>query len=728
MGPLSGHERERGPSATGSRGLRARRAPAARRRRAGGDRARRRARRAAAPRRGPAGGDRRRAAPPAAHAALLERVFSAYGIPFSLQRRVPAGHTALGRGVLALLRCALLDGDADELLTLLRTPGFLQRRRPGRRAGGGRRAGADCAPPPRPAPPGRRRAASRWRCSTAPAPAHARGPAALCAWLGEEVGRLFAAPLTGRAPVLDAAQEADARVAAALRRALAQLAGWASAPARPGQERPAPPDPRLVPEPEELVRLLAELPVRIGRRPGPDRVTVADPLAIRARRVRALFVCGLQEGAFPAPRRPSRSSGTPSGARSTPPPACAWSSARTRSAPSAPSSTPRSPGRPSCSSLSWHDADDDGEPAVRSLFVDDVLDLLPEGFADAGHRAPGARRGRLERRRRWPRRRARPPARPRAPPRPPATSTSPRCATRRCSPPCASARSGRPARSRPGSPARSSGSSSATSPPTSSSPTPSRWSAARWPTRCSRRRWPATSPAAARARSCPQDAPVLRRLAAEALARHAARLPDLGQPGAAAGGAAPPGGRPRPLPRARRPRRLGATRPPASSSPSAAGRRRRPSPLGGLRCAGGSTASTSRADGTALLYDYKGATAAPQARWLPDGKLQLALYMLALPHLLGLEAVGGLYQPLGGSADPQPRGLVREEADPGQALVRTRPPRRGRVRRRARRGARRGPGRRSPRSGPGASSRGPATCGWRGGGCSHPSVCRAEGL
>ena len=33
-------------------------------------------------------------------------------------------------------------------------------------------------------------------------------------------------------------------------------------------------------------------------------MAVLDPLALRARRVRALFLCGLQEGLFPAPARP----------------------------------------------------------------------------------------------------------------------------------------------------------------------------------------------------------------------------------------------------------------------------------------------------------------------------------------------------------------------------------------------------------------------------------------
>jgi RecB family exonuclease len=72
----------------------------------------------------------------------------------------------------------------------------------------------------------------------------------------------------------------------------------------------------------------------------------------------------------------------------------------------------------------------------------------------------------------------------------------------------------------------------------------------------------------------------------------------------------------------------------------------------------------------AIVYDYKGRTAPPQGRWVSSAKLQIGLYMLALPHLLELEAVGGLYQPLG-AEDTRPRGLLRDGADPGLASVGT---------------------------------------------------------
>ncbi len=37
----------------------------------------------------------------------------------------------------------------------------------------------------------------------------------------------------------------------------------------------------------------------------------------------------------------------------------------------------------------------------------------------------------------------------------------------------------------------------------------------------------------------------------------------------------------------------------------------------------------------AIVYDYKGARVTPGARWIEDGKIQLALYMRAAERLLG---------------------------------------------------------------------------------------------
>ncbi|HEY2537666.1 MAG TPA: PD-(D/E)XK nuclease family protein [Solirubrobacteraceae bacterium] len=72
----------------------------------------------------------------------------------------------------------------------------------------------------------------------------------------------------------------------------------------------------------------------------------------------------------------------------------------------------------------------------------------------------------------------------------------------------------------------------------------------------------------------------------------------------------------------------------------------------------------------AVVYDYKGARVTPGARWVEDGKIQLALYMLAAERLLGLRVVGGLYQPLGGG-DLRARGVLDAGAGVRVECVRT---------------------------------------------------------
>ena len=61
----------------------------------------------------------------------------------------------------------------------------------------------------------------------------------------------------------------------------------------------------------------------------------------------------------------------------------------------------------------------------------------------------------------------------------------------------------------------------------------------------------------------------------------------------------------------------------------------------------------------AIVRDYKSGSVRAEhqgSRWSSDRQLQVALYMLAVRKLLGLEPVAGLYQPLGGN-DLRARGL-----------------------------------------------------------------------
>jgi hypothetical protein len=91
---------------------------------------------------------------------------------------------------------------------------------------------------------------------------------------------------------------------------------------------------------------------------------------------------------------------------------------------------------------------------------------------------------------------------------------------------------------------------------------------------------------------------------------------------------------------------------------------------GGVRLRGRIDRVDTGPGGTALVLDYKGRMATESAHWRTKRKYQVALYMVAARDVLGLDPVGGLYQPIGGK-DQRARGLVRDDADVGPAIVRT---------------------------------------------------------
>ena len=69
--------------------------------------------------------------------------------------------------------------------------------------------------------------------------------------------------------------------------------------------------------------------------------------------------------------------------------------------------------------------------------------------------------------------------------------------------------------------------------------------------------------------------------------------------------------------------------------------------------------------GRALVRDYKsGAPRAdwPAARWKPDRRVQVALYMLVARELEQLDVIAGVYQPLRGD-DLRARGVFADEVD-----------------------------------------------------------------
>jgi ATP-dependent helicase/DNAse subunit B len=292
---------------------------------------------------------------PRSVAPLVAQVFSAYGVPFAQDRRVPLHDTALGRGVLALLRCALdPDAPAGELVAYLRTPGLLRR----------------------PELADRLEATVRRRAVRGAAEARALWEQANPEWkldaldrLGERrvatslrraVTDLLAAPHRRAAPILDGPAREDAAAAAEMLAALEELEALGGVDARGALDA------------LERLEVRLEDPARAGA------VLVTDPLGIRARRFRAVIVFGLQERAFPR--------------RATPDPFLGEDARRDLAA-----SAGLVLRRPvedlvderalfyACASraeerlvLAYRTADEDGNPALPSPFVEDVRRLFTD--------------------------------------------------------------------------------------------------------------------------------------------------------------------------------------------------------------------------------------------------------------------------------------------------------------------------------------------------------------
>jgi ATP-dependent helicase/DNAse subunit B len=297
---------------------------------------------------------------PMRYSSLLEQVFGAYGIPYSIDRRLSFAHTGLGRGLLALIRAAGPAGTAEDLLAYLRTPGLL--RVPGfadSLEAEVRREGAHRAEEAR-----ERWERDRWPLTELDRLAGARTTEAFVAELESRLERMFAAPYERSATVLSGPQLEEARALSAAQRALTELRSVLG-------DRPA--------DPAHVLRVLEQLEVHVGETPQPDRVQVAPPEAIRARRFEAVFCCGLQEGEFPRGASPEpflsdddrRAIATASGLVL---PVredrldrerylfyiCASRAERVLV-------------------LSSRSSDEEGNPQTESYFVDDVRELLEEG-------------------------------------------------------------------------------------------------------------------------------------------------------------------------------------------------------------------------------------------------------------------------------------------------------------------------------------------------------------
>ena len=601
-------------------------------------------------------------------AALFAQVLGTYGIPVAWARRVPLARTRLGAGVLAGARAALPGGRAEDLLTWLRTPGVTEAGAPSR---GSSAPGADAVDAldawvRRHEVAGARDAAAKQAPWALPrldafATAAAAGPEALLDALVAEAEATWAAPHARRADVLTAEERDEARVASELRAAAAELRAL---------------EPALLGDAEDLLDALGAVEVRQGDET--EGVLLADPLDIRARRFRAVFVCGLQDGEFP--RRPvpepflddeaRRALSVAAGLRL---PFHEDVLDRERSLFYACVSRPQE-----VLFLSWRSSDEEGEPLVASPFLDDVRALFTDELWEQRGRRLLAE-----------------------------VTWSPREAPT----PRELQRAQAQARNEPDPPPL---------PAPVSAPVLARLAERR--TEGARQletfaacgvRWLVEALLAPQ-RVTPdpeRDASRLagaRRAGGDAAAAQGRDGLGEAHAGVAARGA---GGARR---GARRHRARGTRR----GSLRAARRtleadlqrylRHEAERGAGLEpehlewrfgregdahgpLALGELSITGRVDrvdvgpgGEAIVRDYKGATAPPGAGWAEGGALQVALYMLAARELLGLEPVGGLYQALW-ARDSRPRGLVRDDV-PGRYVAHGR-----RVGAGAGGGARRGP-------------------------------------
>lgn len=230
-------------------------------------------------------------------AAALVRALQGAGVPHAILPAARLADTALGRGLIGLLACGseTLPGcdpaGVGQLLAWLRAPGVIERTelvdRLEERIVREGVAGA-------------REARAIWESENWPLDAIDRVRAAAregtdamieCAW--REGMRLFSAPRKRQAALLDDADAEAARALGAVRETLADLRELARL------------DAEMLGGPSGLLAALVAAQLSCAPRHVGQRVALLDPLALRARRVRALLLCGLQEGVFPALESPN---------------------------------------------------------------------------------------------------------------------------------------------------------------------------------------------------------------------------------------------------------------------------------------------------------------------------------------------------------------------------------------------------------------------------------------
>ena len=309
---------------------------------------------------------------------LFGQVFGSFGIPVAVEASLPLSRTAAGRGLAALARASLPGGTAEELVTFVRS-------RPGapqgiadwdeRRLRRGKARSADDLIAGWKATP---RVLAGLRAARGD-PDWLRSLAAAAREIAEEAHARrepVHGPSNGSAPALATPFEPlELRAGAAAAAALTELA---ELEAMRGCAAPSP---------LETLELLEEVRVPLWRGPTDGRVRVLSPYRARATRARHLFVASLQDGEFPGGEPGDPLLGEERRARL-----------------GIPALARRDPAIEerylfhACTSrpterlwLCWRSSDEEGRPALRSPFVDDVLDLLAPEPQEAEERLKRAR-------------------------------------------------------------------------------------------------------------------------------------------------------------------------------------------------------------------------------------------------------------------------------------------------------------------------------------------------
>ena len=312
---------------------------------------------------------------PSVEGPLFASVMREMGIPATLEAHLPLASTAVGRSLLALCRAAADEGEPADVIAHLRADAAF---RPSR---------ADWA----------ERAIARGEAETVEKvlerwgdtpPAHlrrvfeARGPAdrvravAVSARRIAEAVHRERAPLAGERTAGVPLDPIELRAGVAAAELLEELAEVASLP---GIDAP---------DLGDAADAIESATVRSWQGSAEGRVRILSPYRVRAGRVKHLFCCGLQEGAFPGRGAADPLLGDESRSRlGIPALRRAEQDAEERYLFSVCVSRPTE-----SLTLSWRSSDDEGHPAARSPFVDEVIDLL-EGDPEAVEEALTTERG-----------------------------------------------------------------------------------------------------------------------------------------------------------------------------------------------------------------------------------------------------------------------------------------------------------------------------------------------